>query len=407
MDDYPEANARHYLFMLEGLRDVAVNLERRGIGFVVKRGSPAGVAVQYAKGAAVVVADRGYLRHQKAWRDEVAAGCERLGVPVVRVESDVVVPVEVASNKREFAARTIRPKIQKRLGEFLTPVRAGRVKRSARGLGVKGYIDPRDPAKSLAKLKVDRSVGTVSEFFVGGEEAAGRRLRAFVARGLKGYDEGRNEPADDHTSHLAPYLHFGQISPLEIALAVQGAKGAPKGDVEAFVEELIVRRELAVNYCEFTENYDSYDALPGWARQTLKEHAGDARPAIYSERELEAAETGDAYWNAAQREMNLTGFMHNYMRMYWGKRILEWSRTPREGFETTLRLNNKLFVCGRDANAYANVGWIYGLHDRPWGPARPIFGTVRYMNAAGLRRKFDMEAYVARVEGLARKPSVG
>jgi deoxyribodipyrimidine photo-lyase len=201
---------------------------------------------------------------------------------------------------------------------------------------------------------------------------------------------------------MAAYLHFGHVSPIELALKVLAAT-APKADADSYVEELIVRRELAVNYCEYAEDYDAYDALPAWAKQTLKDHAADPRPHIYTAAELEAARTIDPYWNAAQTEMNVTGFMHNYMRMYWGKRILEWTQSPREAYETTLRLNNKLFLCGRDPNAYANVGWIYGLHDRPWGPARKIFGTVRYMNAAGLDRKFDMDAYVRRVNDLAAR----
>jgi deoxyribodipyrimidine photo-lyase len=402
MDDYPEANARHYLFLLQGLADVAANLERRGIRFVVKRGSPPDVAAHYAKRAALVVADRGYLRHQKAWRAAVAQTCERLGVGMVQVESDAVVPVEVASNKREFAARTLRPKIHKRLAEFLTPLKSGKLKRPANDLKMTGDVDVADPELALKRLKVDHSVPPVAQFFTGGEDAARRRFGQFLARALAGYAEGRNEPADDHTSHMSAYLHFGHVSPLDLALQVRAAGAALKVDVDAYLEELIVRRELAVNYCEFTENYDAYDALPGWAKQTLKDHEADPRPAIYSEAEMERAETGDVFWNAAQREMTCTGFMHNYMRMYWGKRILEWSRTPREAFERTLRLNNRWFLCGRDVNAYANVAWIYGLHDRPWGPARPIFGTVRYMNAAGLQRKFDMAAYVRRVEHLSK-----
>jgi deoxyribodipyrimidine photo-lyase len=398
MDDYPEANARHYLFMLQGLRDVEANLRERGIRFVVKRGQPPEVAKLFAKRAAAVVCDRGYLRHQKAWRAGLAAGCDKAETPLEQVESDVVVPVEVASNKREFAARTIRPKIHRRLADYLVPLRGATVKRASLDLDVKGEIDPSDPEAALAKLKVDRTVAPVPRYFTGGEDAARARLGRFVERGLKGYAEGRNEPAADQTSHMAAYLHFGHVSPLELALAVKA--GRAKADAETYLEELIVRRELAVNYCEFTDGYDSYDALPGWAKQTLKDRAGDARPHVYGEAELQAAATVDPYWNAAQTEMNRTGFMHNYMRMYWGKRILEWTADPREAYAVTLRLNNRLFLCGRDANAYANVGWVYGLHDRPWGPARPIFGTVRYMNAAGLRRKFDMDAYVARVAAL-------
>jgi deoxyribodipyrimidine photo-lyase len=402
MDDYPEANARHYLFMLQGLADVRKNLKERGVAFVVRRGRPAEVAAQFANDAALVVTDRGYLRHQRQWRADLAAACDQSEIPLVQVESDAVVPVEVASNKREYAARTLRPKIARYLEEFLKPVRAMPVKRDGRSLKIKSDIELGDPAKAVAGMKLDRSVPTVARFFTGGEDAARKGLDGFVSRRLRGYGEGRNEPAEDRTSHMSAYLHFGQISPLELALRVRGAK-APEGDIESYVEELVVRRELAINYCYYTENYDSYAALPGWAKQTLKDHAKDSRPHVYTAEELESAKTDDPWWNAAQVEMNTTGFMHNYMRMYWGKKILEWSSSPREGFETTLRLNNRLFLDGRDCSGYANVGWIYGLHDRPWGPARQVFGTVRYMNAAGLKRKFDMEGYVERVTRNAKR----
>lgn len=400
MDDYPEANARHYFFLLQGLGDVRVNLQRRGIAFVVRRGSPPDVAARYAKRAALVVTDRGYLRHQKQWRVELATAFDGAKIGLIQVESDAIVPVEVASNKREFAARTLRPRIHRHLSEFLVPLRTMKLKHPSLKLKVAGGIDVADPRDALGKLKVDRLVAPVPQFFTGGEHAAQKRLNAFASCGFAGYAEGRNEPASDQTSHMSAYLHFGQISPIELALRIKAAKAGDQADIDSYLEELIVRRELAINYCEFTENYDSYDALPGWAKQTLADHAADPRPHLYSAAELESAQTSDPYWNAAQQEMNATGFMHNYMRMYWGKRILEWSRTPQEAFAMTLRLNNKLFLCGRDCNAYANVGWIYGLHDRPWGPARKIFGTVRYMNAAGLERKFDMDAYIRRVNKL-------
>jgi deoxyribodipyrimidine photo-lyase len=198
---------------------------------------------------------------------------------------------------------------------------------------------------------------------------------------------------------MAAYLHFGQISPIDLALRAR-ASGAPQADRDAYLEELIVRRELSVNFCHYNPKYDSYDALPEWARKTLSEHRNDPRYHVYSLAQLEAAETHDVYWNAAQLEMAKTGFMHNYMRMYWGKKVLEWTRTPQDAYAATLYLNNKYFLCGRDPNAYANVAWVFGLHDRAWGPRRPIYGTVRYMNAAGLERKFDMDAYVKWVAGL-------
>jgi deoxyribodipyrimidine photo-lyase len=399
MDDYPEANARHYAFMLEGLVDVYENLGRRGIRFVIKRGNPAEVAIHYARDASLVVADRGYLRHQKAWRSAVAEWCAKVECPLYRVESDLVVPVETASNKRESAARTIRPKIEKHLKEHLTAVRPRQVVRPSVDLNVIGDIDPELAVRTLARLSIDRSIGPVPKYFIGGEDEAAKRLAKFMSTKLKDYAEARSEPASDATTRLSPYLHFGQISPLELAVTgMSKARSSPE-IADALIEELIVRRELAANYCEFTENYDSYDALPGWAKQTLKDHAKDKREHIYTIDQLRAAQTHDPYWNAAQSEMAVTGYMHNYMRMYWGKKILEWSRAPQEGFDTTLRLNNAYLLDGRDFNSYASVGWIYGLHDRPW-TQREIFGTVRYMNSAGLERKFDMEAYVKKIAAL-------
>jgi deoxyribodipyrimidine photo-lyase len=213
---------------------------------------------------------------------------------------------------------------------------------------------------------------------------------------------GRRDPADRGTSQLGAYLHFGHISPVEIALKVQSFEVAPAAHRAAFLDELIIRRELAINFCHFNPRYDAYDGLPDWAKKTLAEHRRDERPAIYSREQLERAQTDDRYWNAAQLEMTRSGYMHNSMRMYWGKRIIEWTRTPQDAYAAASYLNNKYFLCGRDPNGYANVGWLFGLHDRPWGPARPIFGLVRYMNAAGLERKFDMDAYVRMVDAYER-----
>ena len=391
MDDYPEANERHYAFMLQGLADVHEGLERRGIKFVVRHGSPPEIAIGLAKDAALVVCDRGYQRHQKRWRDTVA---DRAGCRVVQVESDVVVPVEQASNKAEFAARTIRPKINRLRDAFLKELRPGKLAESSRALPVKGDFDVMNPDATLAHLKIDRSIKAVHHF-TGGEHQAQKMLTNFVNEKLPGYGEGRREPAANATSNLSPYLHFGQISPVDIALQVRQSD-APDADKEAFLEELIIRRELAVNFVHFTPNYDQYEALPTWSRKTLEQHQPDRRYHLYSRADLEHGRTHDEYWNAAQREMIATGFMQNSMRMYWGKKLLEWKNTPEEAFADLLYLNNKYFLCGRDPASYANVGWIFGLHDRPW-QKRAMFGTVRYMNDSGLRRKFDMDAYLQRV----------
>ena len=245
----------------------------------------------------------------------------------------------------------------------------------------------------IARLNVDSSV-TPAPDYTGGTEQAKRRLEEFISRKLDGYDTRRNDPNLDGTSNLSPYLHFGQISPLYIALQVGETSSSGK---DAFLEELIVRRELSFNFVYYNHQYDSYECLPPWTRRTLEFHLRDRREYVHSLEEFETAKTHDPYWNAAQREMMLTGKMHGYMRMYWGKKILEWSKSPEEGFRIALHLNNKYELDGRDPNGFAGVAWCFGKHDRAWAE-RPVFGKVRYMNAAGLKRKFDADAYVQRVE---------
>ncbi len=393
MDDFPEANERSYAFLLDGLKDVEAALVERGIRFVVKHGPAPAAALHYGKHASLIVCDRNYLRHHKQWRQTVA---DSVMQQVVEVESEVVIPVEVVSDHHEYAAKTIRPKIHRHWDAYLKPLAEAAVKHKSLKLDVHGDIDVSDVESALKKLKIDRSVKR-SPKFVGGQVQAHRLLQRFLREDLGNYDEARNDPGEQHSSLMSGYLHFGNISPIELALAAKGHAAAPALDREKYLEELIVRRELSMNFCNFTPNYDSYECLPEWARKSLSAHRNDKREHLYSREELEQARTHDPYWNAAQREMTATGFMHNYMRMYWGKKILEWSKTPQEAFETNLWLNNKYFLCGRDANSFANVAWIYGMHDRPWGPERKIFGLIRYMNAAGLERKFNIDQYVRRV----------
>lgn len=395
MDDYPEANARHYTFMLQGLREVAAALRQRGIAFIIRRGGPDAVALDLAGEAAVCVCDVGYLRHQRWWRRNVAEGAR---CPVIRVEGDVVVPVATASSKDEYAARTIRPKILKHRDHFLKVAGEPELARDAAGLGLASDIDLADVAAAIAGLKLDTSVGPVRRL-IGGTGEARRRLEGFLDGVFAGYGSNRNQPADWRCSFMSPYLHFGQISPVQIALAVRAADETSDDDRASYLEELIVRRELAMNFAAYNRHYDRYEGVPEWARRSLAEHAGDRREHVYGEAELARAETHDPYWNAAMREMVHTGFMHNYMRMYWAKKILEWSADPETAFQTTLTLNNRYFLDGRDANSYANVAWCFGLHDRAW-TERPIFGKIRYMNAAGLERKFDIRRYVGAVDEL-------
>jgi len=395
-DDYPEANLRHYAFLLEGLAEAARALERRAIAFVLRRGSPPEVALALGREAALLVCDRGYLRHQRAWRSQVAreAAC-----PVVQVEGDVVVPVEEASGKAEIGARTLRPKIRRLLEGHLELPPAVALRRPARGLNLAG-LDAADPKALLAALAVDRSVPPVPRFFRGGTAEAKRRFARFVRERLPRYAAHRNQPQTDDVSAISPYLHFGQVSPVWLARAVRDAAAPPEAR-EAFLEELIVRRELACNFVFYRQDYDRFRVLPDWAWKSLRLHRRDPRPHRYTAAELEGARTHDPYWNAAMREMVCTGFMHNAMRMYWGKKILEWSPDPEEAFALTLALNNRWFLDGRDPNSFAGVAWIYGMHDRAW-PERPIFGKVRTMTASGLERKCDIAAYVRKVEALCR-----
>jgi deoxyribodipyrimidine photo-lyase len=395
-DHFPEGNERHYYFMLEGLWEVKRSLEKRGIKLVIRIRTPELGIVTLAKDASLVMVDRGYLRIQKEWRKDVA---QRLTCPLIQVESDVIVPVEEASPKEEYAAATFRPKIHKKLDHFLVPLKEREPVADSLSLQF-DCLDLEDMDQVLLKLPIDRSVKRVHEF-PGGTKEAKRHLATFLEKRLDHYADLRNDPTIDSLSMMSPYLHFGQISPLYIALKALETKSPGQ---EAFLEELIVRRELSMNFVFYHEKYDSFESIPEWARKTLKAHQKDKRPYVYTLQELESAKTHDPYWNAAQKEMVLKGKMHGYMRMYWGKKILEWSKTAEEAFRNALHLNNKYELDGRDPNGFTGVAWCFGKHDRPWG-GRPIFGNIRYMNDKGLMRKFDGDEYVKMITNLEKRPS--
>ncbi|MBN2552032.1 MAG: hypothetical protein JXB06_04655, partial [Spirochaetales bacterium] len=328
------------------------------------------------------------------WRASVA---RRAPCGVWQVEGDLVLPIQEVSDKSEWSAATIRRKIHKIRDRFLLPAEPlSPPRRGSLGVRVEGAIRP--DHELLSGLDLDRSVQPVAGIGGGGARALSR-LHHFCENSLRHYHDLRNDPGQDHQSGLSPYLHFGQISPLTVALAVKAAPVVAEEAKAAFLEELIVRRELAFNFVYYEKSYHSYAGLPEWARRTLQEHARDERPHLYTREQLEEAGTHDPYWNAAMEEMRLTGTMHGYMRMYWGKKILEWSETPERAFETALHLNNRYFLDGRDPNSYAGVAWCFGRHDRPWGE-RPVFGKVRYMTDSGLRRKFDMDGYLRRINAL-------
>lgn len=393
-EQFPAANARHYAFLLQGLSQVQRDMRDLGIAFAIQRDDPPAVACRLGQEAALAIVDGGYLRLQRSWRE---AAARQMACPLVQVETEVVVPVETASPKEEYAARTLRPRLARWLDRFLQPMEITAPVHSAGDLDLPS-LDLSAPVETLRSLQVDRSVAPVL-WAEGGYRQARQRLDAFIATHLDAYAQRHNDPNAEAVSRLSPYLHFGQISPLEIALAVRQAGGP---GAQAFLEELIVRRELSMNMAHYNPHYDAFQCLPDWARRTLQEHAGDRREAVYDREALEQAATHDPYWNAAQQELYHTGTIHGYMRMYWGKKILEWSATPQEAYDTAVYLNDKYALDGRDANGYAGIAWCFGKHDQAWAE-RPVFGKVRWMSAGGLRRKFDADAYVRRMAALAEK----
>ena len=390
-DDYPEMNLRHATFWCEGIVDLSQRLKARKIGLTIRKGNPAEVALELAGKAREIVTDRGYLRHHRAWRQTVAEQAKRR---VTQVESDLVVPVETASDKQEYAARTIRKKIWKHREKFMKGLSSKTPGKDGTRAAPEG-IRP-DCVETLLEHLDLEAVDPVSDFLKGGISEAQKLFKEFLKKRAGNYAEDRNAPEKIGTSRMSPYLHMGMISP--VWLIQQAEKHMSKEDAEAFVEELLIRRELSHNFTHFNDDYDDLKGfLPDWASETLNEHQNDERPQRYSRREIEEGKTHDDYWNAAMKELRETGFMHNYMRMYWGKKVLEWSNTPSYAHKTALYLNNRYFLDGRDANSFANVGWIFGLHDRAW-QERPVFGKVRTMKASGLERKADMPAYQDKVQ---------
>ena len=397
---YPYASDRFHSFILEGVPDTASRLRELGIGYVFhlrrKRSDPDDAFYRLAKDAAAIVTDDYPTFIARSNNGRVPG---KLKIPYYAVDSSCIVPMR-QFKKREYAAYTIRPKIRKLLAQYLTPAPAIVVSRKFRGKpdGLHTRVTRSNISELVASCEVDHSVRPPVEF-PGGAAAAKKRLDQFLEYRLHRYSGFHNEPSAKATSGLSPYLHFGQISSLEVALAVQDHAREHQLIADEFLEELIIRRELAFNFACFTDNQESLDALPDWARKTLAKHARDKRDPVYTQDQFECGETHDPLWNAAQKELLCTGKIQGYYRMYWGKKIIEWSAAPDEALATMIHLNDRYALDGRDPNTYTNILWCFGLHDRPW-VERPIFGQVRYMSYDGMRRKTDVDAYVRGVECL-------
>lgn len=395
-DSFPEANARHYHFMLQGLLEVKKSLESLGIPMIIRKGSIEKNIINISEKSCCLITDRGYLNVQKKWRKNIA---KNINCQMIQVESDVVVPVEMASNKEEYAAYTLRKKISPQIEDYLIPFTLPTFdNKHMKNVTLEIESVTIDDTKAfINSLDIDQSVKK-SVHFEGGYSKAKTLLNNFIQDKLSDYSENSNDPSKNVTSNMSPYLHFGQISPIEIAFEI---KNSQKNGQEDYLEQLIVRRELAINFIYYNENYNkSLDSfLHDWVLKTMDEHIDDSREYIYSVDDFEAANTHDHYWNAAQIELVKTGDMHNYMRMYWGKKVIEWSDSYQKAFDTLVYLNNKYALDGRDPNSFTGIAWCFGKHDRAW-TERPIFGKLRYMNANGLQRKFNIDAYVKRIQSL-------
>lgn len=388
--DFPNSNTRHYHFLLQGLKETSADLEKKNINMVIWNKNPVKGAIEISKDAILTITDMGYLNIQREWRNETAT---MIDCPLIQVETNVIVPVETASPKEEYSAGTIRRKIQKELDYFMIPLEENLPEISSLELDFKKF-NLENIDKSIERLNLNETVSP--GIFKGGTKNALKLFRLFMENKLDKFADLRNDPSEDYLSNMSPYLHFGQISPLFLALEVSKTNSPGK---DAFLEELIIRRELSMNLAHYNENYNKFDCLPDWAKKTLLEHRDDSREYTYTLEELENAKTHDPYWNASQKEMVITGKMHGYMRMYWGKKILEWTDDPRNAYDLAIYLNDKYEIDGRDPNGYTGVAWCFGKHDRAW-KEREIFGKVRYMNDKGLKRKFKIDNYVDRVNQL-------
>jgi deoxyribodipyrimidine photo-lyase len=387
--DFLGATLRQYTFMLKGLEETAQKLKDYKIPFFLLPGKPGAILPEFLKKhqASLLVSDFSPLKIKKDWNTSLVSN---LAIPYIEVDAHNVVPCWHSSPKQEYGAYTLRPKLRKLLPEFLEEF--PKLKKHP-------ILSDQNPApipwdRLAMHLKIDRSVGEVEEI-VPGSDAAAKVLQAFLESRIKKYPEGSRDPNLDSLSGLSPYLHFGQISAQRVALETQKAQVRPE-IIEAFLEELIIRRELADNYCFYNEFYDSFAGFPEWAKKTLDEHRKDKREFIYSQEEFERALTHDDLWNAAQNEMVFYGKMHSYMRMYWAKKILEWTESPETAQEVCIYLNDRYELDGRDPNGYTGIAWsLGGVHDRAWNE-RSIFGKIRYMSYQGCVRKFDINTYIAR-----------
>ena len=387
------ATTGQYVFMLAGLRELSQRLSKLNIPFFLVTGEPDKTLVQFIKTytASTLITDFDPLRIKRQWKEEVA---RKITIPFYEVDAHNIVPCAIASPKQEYGAYTIRKKIGRLLPVFLDTL----PKLQKHPFQWKKDLPRIEWEKLPASLKTNSTMGNL-DWITPGEAEAQKRLTHFIDEKLSFYDTSRNNPIEEAQSDLSPYLHFGQLSAQRVALKIEKSN-IPNHIKAPFLEELIIRRELSDNFCFYNPHYDSFNGFPQWAQKTLNEHRKDRRPYLYSLEQFEGAQTHDELWNAAQMEMVKRGKMHGYMRMYWAKKILEWTQSPEEAVETAIYLNDKYELDGRDPNGYAGIAWsIGGVHDRAWNE-RNVFGKIRYMSYNGCKSKFNVKGYIEKVKSL-------
>ncbi len=400
ISNFPHANLRHYAFLNEGLVDVAEDCAARGVGFAL-RNAPHESHEQFFADvhAALVVGDENPMREPERWRERLA---ERLTIPFWTVDADVIVPSKLLE-KAQYSGAVIRPRLKRMMPDFIKPFtnpKADKPWKMPKGLQTD------DPRQDMTRgwQQFDRSVSPV-EAWRGGRKEAWRRLDLFANTKLSKYADDRLHPERDATSRLSPYLHFGHIGPMTIVNALNAAaeKDATLAEArDGYFDEVITWRELSVNFCRYQPDYDNVKCVDNWAAETIAKHDSDKRDTLYTLEQLEAAQTHEELWNAAQVQMMHHGWMPNYLRMYWGKKIVEWTPDASTAMEWMIHLNDKYFLDGRDPNGYASIAWaVLGKFDRPW-PERKIFGKRRYMTQASAMKKFDAKSYISSTAALPK-----
>jgi deoxyribodipyrimidine photo-lyase len=397
------ATRKHYEFMLRGLQEVSRTLEKKKIPFFFLRGEPEKRIPEFVRehGIGTLVTDFSPLRIKRTWIEKIISGIK---ISFFEVDAHNVVPCWEASKKQEYSAHTFRLKFYKLLPEFLEEYPA--LEANSRFPELFSSFEQPETLLNIHQNEINAlfqdeffKINSSSElkhsekYFESGEEAAKKMMNKFLTKKLDSYADLKNDPTKDGISNLSPYLHFGQISAQRVVLEVEKIEADPESK-RVFLDEILVRKELADNFCYYNPFYDSFSGFPEWAKKTLNSHRLDSRKHVYTLEEFEAAKTHDPLWNASQIELLNRGKMHGYMRMYWAKKILEWSESPEKALEIAIYLNDRYEIDGRDPNGYTGIAWsIGGVHDRAW-KEREIFGKLRYMSYEGCKRKFDVNAYI-------------